>query len=83
MPGASPGVEPALLPLPLRMLSHSGQVSHLPVNPVSTPETDPAMVGPALVLNSDSSSEQRVLREGGPASTSSTQPGEHLIASSC
>jgi hypothetical protein len=79
MPGASPGVEPGLLPLPVRTLSRSGQVSRLPVNPVSTPEcteTDPAMVGPVLVLNSDSS-------EGGSASTSSTQPGELLISSSC
>jgi hypothetical protein len=52
MPDVSPAVEPALLPLPVRMLSHSGQVSYLAVNPVSTPEsteTDPTMVGPALV----------------------------------
>jgi hypothetical protein len=63
-------------------LSHSDQLSDSPVNPVSTPEsngTDPAIVNPARVLNLESSFEQQVLQEGGPASTSSTQPEEHPI----
>jgi hypothetical protein len=86
MHGATTGVEPTLLTLPVGTLSHSDQVSDSSVHPVFTlesNETNLALVDPALVLNPDSSFEQQVLQERGPASISSTKPEEQSISSLC